>query len=172
MHKTKLECICKNCKFVITDYTNTSHHTHSHTNTIRKYKSGILLHNISSNHILIVQSRGNMWGFPKGSLEEGENFNDCAIRELREETGINLESDVLDTSVPYRLNHYVKYYYITTEEDYSDIGIHDDINNDANGICWIKLSCLKDLLVNDKIIFNYHARNCLYHYFKISKNNI
>ncbi len=28
------------------------------------------------------------WSFPKGKLEPGESFEDCAVREVREETGL------------------------------------------------------------------------------------
>ena len=42
-------------------------------------------------------------------------------------------------------------------------------NNDVNGICWINIECLKELYLNNKIKLNYHARNCLYKFFNISK---
>ncbi len=33
----------------------------------------------------------NIWGIPKGRMNPGETFEQCAIRETREETGINVE---------------------------------------------------------------------------------
>jgi 8-oxo-dGTP pyrophosphatase MutT (NUDIX family) len=38
--------------------------------------------------LLIRDSYAN-WGFPKGHLEEGERAEDAALREVREETGLN-----------------------------------------------------------------------------------
>jgi ADP-ribose pyrophosphatase YjhB (NUDIX family) len=166
----KILCMCKNCNIIVTPYSS-SHHVHCNNN-IRKYKSGIIIHNPTTNHVLIVQSRGNMWGFPKGSVEQGENFINCAIRELNEETGINIEEKDLDDTNAFRLNHYVNYYYVKTNNAYNTIGINDNEYNDANGICWIKLDCLKELMINNQLKFNYHARSCLFHYFGISKNNI
>mgnify|MGYP001375423102 CR=1 FL=1 len=165
-----MRCKCTECKFVITPYI--PKQQHHHNNSIRKYKSGILLYNPKTKSILIVQSRGNMWGFPKGSLEQGENFKECALREFREETGIVMKEDILDVTKEFKVNHFVKYYFVDTKREYNDIGINDDVNNDANGICWIKLDCLRDMMINNDLKFNYHARCCLFHYFGISKNSI
>ncbi|GMR48296.1 hypothetical protein PMAYCL1PPCAC_18491, partial [Pristionchus mayeri] len=63
----------------------------------RHYKStvptygGILLDS-SMNHILLVQgfyASKNSWGFPKGKVNESETPRECAIREVREETGFD-----------------------------------------------------------------------------------
>jgi len=43
--------------------------------------------------VLFMYRRGK-WDLPKGKLDPGENLADCAIREVKEETGIrNLELD-------------------------------------------------------------------------------
>jgi len=41
----------------------------------------------SQNEILMIFRRGK-WDLPKGKLDEGEKLKDCAIREVREETGL------------------------------------------------------------------------------------
>lgn len=41
----------------------------------------------TQNDILLIFRRGK-WDLPKGKLDEGENIRECAVREIREETGI------------------------------------------------------------------------------------
>jgi|SRR5215213_4949747 len=47
-------------------------------------------------HFLVIRAKKNPnhWIFPKGHIEDGESAKDAAIRELREEAGI--EATVLD----------------------------------------------------------------------------
>jgi 8-oxo-dGTP pyrophosphatase MutT (NUDIX family) len=42
----------------------------------------------NGNKILLIFRRGK-WDLPKGKLDEGENLAECALREIKEETGIN-----------------------------------------------------------------------------------
>lgn len=163
-----MRCMCGKCNFIITDY---KLKNIQYNNNIVKKKAGVILFNPEQNKILIIQSRGNLWGFPKGSFNTGETFNECAIRELTEETGIHLNPIVIENSQSHNVNENVRYYFVESCVDYSDVTLQYDKycdNNDVNGICWIKLECLQELYFNNKIKLNYHARNCLYKFFKIS----
>ena len=42
---------------------------------------------------LIIKQTDNHWGFPKGHVEEGETEEQTAIREIKEETNIDVELD-------------------------------------------------------------------------------
>ena len=40
-------------------------------------------------HFLLIKDSYHNWGFPKGHLESGERPEDAALREVREETGLD-----------------------------------------------------------------------------------
>lgn len=53
--------------------------------------AGVLLVN-EKNQLLLQKRRDNgMWGYPGGSMELGESFEDCAVREVLEETGLRCQ---------------------------------------------------------------------------------
>lgn len=39
--------------------------------------------------LLIYSNRNKLWGFPKGHLEEGETEREAAVREIKEEAGLD-----------------------------------------------------------------------------------
>ena len=55
--------------------------------------------------LLILEKNGNFWGFPKGHMEEGENEIQTALREVKEEVGLDVE---IDQNQRYTLNYVVK----------------------------------------------------------------
>lgn len=71
----------------------------------------------NENEILLVRHRkGNRqyWVLPGGRLEYGETFYECAVRELKEETGLDVEVDKLiylsEAIAPDRSRHIVNVY--------------------------------------------------------------
>lgn len=56
--------------------------------------AGVLLLNEKRELLLQKRADNGLWGYPRGSMELGESFKDCARREVQEETGLicgNLE---------------------------------------------------------------------------------
>ena len=48
------------------------------------------IYNPEKYNVLIIKQRlGDNWGLPKGHCEQGEDLEKCALREIREETGID-----------------------------------------------------------------------------------
>lgn len=48
---------------------------------------------IQGEKILIIQQAAGHWGFPKGHVEDGETEVETAIREIKEETNLDVEID-------------------------------------------------------------------------------
>lgn len=60
---------------------------------------------IKNNKILLVyEKRRNFWGLPKGHVEEGESEEETALREVREEVGLDVEIDITKR---YTLNYII-----------------------------------------------------------------
>jgi len=93
-------------------------------------KAGAVIFNPPTDSVLLVQSRGNLWGFPKGSIEENETIEAAAIREVREETGYEL--NITDLVKMHRVNNKVHYF-----ESYSDrhpLHVQKTPSNDVNSL--------------------------------------
>ena len=125
-------------------------------------KSGMLMYS-KSGKILIVQSRGRLWGAPKGSVERDESLEQCAVRELFEETGIKINVDKVwknrgrsknTNAAPLgkakRLKH--GFYFEVSDAPESKISIMDKFDSTGGG--WIKLSCLKTIERKGLVRFN------------------
>lgn len=113
----------------------------------KKKAGGILKH---KNRLLLVQSRGNKWGFPKGSLELNESVLDCALREVQEETSLLIP--FTDDDEKYYFNNVVFFYKnLESVPPIDHYKIKKIKNNDCSGIAWIDLECLETINDNDDI---------------------
>jgi hypothetical protein len=148
---------CKCCLFKKWNYLGPPH---NFTYDRKPKAGGILIH---KGRILILQSRGKKWGFPKGGLELGENFFECAHREVNEETSLQIEFNADDFVIQLKNTIYFVKYLETTPPK---INIYDlqQIGNDCTGICWIRLTCFCELVKNNKIYLNSGAREFAHNY--------
>lgn len=85
--------------------------------------------------LLLVHPTNSGWsratlGIPKGEIEEGEDIQLAAIRELKEETGIQLSADQLDSTVHTvdlfnKSNKYLRsiHYFVCRIHGLSEIGL-------------------------------------------------
>lgn len=75
----------------------------------------------SDKQILLVKHRKGprqYWVLPGGRLEYGEDFNECGVREVKEETGLDVEIDKIvflsEAIAPDRSRHIVNVYLSAT----------------------------------------------------------
>jgi len=110
--------------------------------------------------IILVQSNGNFWGFPKGGYENDETAIDCAKRETFEETGLDISLETFEKCGEiYRSKYYT--YFLLNLGNFSRGEINSIILRniqqeieDNTGITIIKISCLIKLYKNKMIKLN------------------
>lgn len=159
-------CICCDdlcCQLKVGYYNSKNKHKRQQNNMRNVTKAGCIFYDKEKDRILLVLTRNNKWGFPKGTIEEGETVKQCAIREVKEETGINISIDQLSCSIKI----YKTVYFFVEKKSY-DVEIQRDIpDNDVNGIGWIKVKCIDKLCENNKLKLNCQSRIALSKYFKL-----
>lgn len=80
-----------------------------------KQGAGGILINRSGDQILLVRGlKEGKWGPPKGHKENHERHWECALREIREETGLVLDCPVIPPSID--INGYT-FYLMQIEQD-------------------------------------------------------
>lgn len=70
-------------------------------------KAGAIIFNRNFDRVLLVKNRNSQkWGFPKGGSKYNEDYIQCANREVKEETNINLvDKGNIFSSI--KLSHYI-----------------------------------------------------------------
>lgn len=53
--------------------------------------------------VIVHRPKYDDWSFPKGKLDEGESFEEAALREVEEETGLSCELGVFVDEIEYQL---------------------------------------------------------------------
>ena len=158
------------CTIKISEYNSTTSQHNQHNEQIPRSpnntysrKAGVFIYDPKTDRVLLVQSRGNLWGSPKGTIKANESEIDCAIREVKEETGLQISSSNFKKYTMIRNN--ATYFYMEMEE--CDVNIQNHIpKNDANGIGWIKTNCIQELIEQGNIVLSKHCQLI----FKIFRN--
>jgi hypothetical protein len=142
------------------------------TYSFRK-KAGTILYIeniIGEIELILVQSNGNFWGFPKGGYENDETAIDCAKRETYEETGIDIS--LFEMNRIYKSKYYT--YFLLNLNNMTKGKIIDIISKnvqqeieDNTGITMIKISCLIKMYKNKMIKLNKQCIEILNRIFHI-----
>jgi len=96
--------------------------------------------------ILLIQAKGrNDWGFIKGKIENNETEKECAIRECKEEIGLNVN-----------INHLEQMIWNVTKRKNIGIFLLDDYNYNINvnelKLCFREIKKVKFFKLNYDII--------------------
>ena len=124
-------------------------------------KAGAFIEDKPHNKVLLIQSNGNMWGPPKGTTKYGETDRNCAIREVEEETGLQISPNEFTKAI--NIQNKAIYFYV--QRDICPVEIPTKyIDNDVTGITWINPDCLEKCIVNGNIKLSQHCRIVFYRF--------
>lgn len=90
--------------------------------------------------LVIHRPRYDDWSFPKGKLDPGETDEECALRELAEETGVGGELGVELTPVEY-VDHkgrpkLVRYWMVAVDSSDTTVD-HFEANDEVDVLGWM-----------------------------------
>ena len=161
MQRDLLKCECGECEIDSSRYKPS---WEVKTTNQRKRKAGVFIYDPETSRIVLVQSRGNLWGCPKGSLKDSETFKNGAVREVKEETGLAINPQSLE--IHHSINSSIKYFYF--EMKYKEVKVQKLPGNDANAVGWFNIKCLENLLKTRKMRLTLHTRNLLRRFLNFS----
>ena len=125
---------------------------------MREYSCGAILYTVENNkryYVLIMEANGS-YGFPKGHRNPNESDVDCALREIKEETGVVAKLDAnYKRTISYNLpNHNSKEvtYFLASYDNQDLIPEDNDILSAKKydiktALSLIKFNQVKDILV-------------------------
>lgn len=95
--------------------------------------------------IVIHRPKYDDWSLPKGKLEQGETDEDCAVREVEEETGLrcSLGSELPTIRYVDRKGRFKEVRYWSMEPD---SGVLQDGNDEVDEVRWVSLAQAYELL--------------------------
>lgn len=109
-------------------------------------RCGIIFH-YNGHYLCVVQRASGLTGFPKGSLYARESYENCALRELYEETGLKLNYSRIKSSrrILTHQNHIYFVVQASTLEIVNVIsnGTHPVDENEILQVEWLTLAELK-----------------------------
>ncbi|XP_034027357.1 m7GpppN-mRNA hydrolase-like [Thalassophryne amazonica] len=124
---------------------------HNYKKTIPVY--GAIILDETMRNVLLVQGYHGGWSFPCGKMEKGEKPIDCAIREVDEETGFNIETKICqDHYLEKKCANRVVGHYIILGVSKETI-FHPKTMNEIKNIQWFSIDKLSQKHKSDRQFF-------------------
>jgi 8-oxo-dGTP pyrophosphatase MutT (NUDIX family) len=95
----------------------------------------IVIDSETKNVLLVLGKKSHKWGFPKGHMEQGEDEEQTALRELYEETGIRWNHN-LTNRIRFKNNIYFVIY-VQRDMITKQIQIHD--HREIEQVAWLSM---------------------------------
>lgn len=150
------KCCMLYCKKVYTRFGPWNKHTSK--------TAGICVVDKENRSLLVVRSSTNKWSFPKGMVEKDETLTAAAVRELREETGINIDSNRLLKTPIYKDNNSI--YFMLFIDKYEKNIILTNYP-EITAIGWVNIDCLKNSTIFKR--FTITTKKIVNKFMKIKK---
>lgn len=84
---------------------------------MNKYRgAGVIIYNSNIDSLVIVKGNQNIYSFPKGHIKNNETLEECASRELNEETGVYISPEKIAQCNKIIIYEYVYFIMNVTEE--------------------------------------------------------
>lgn len=106
----------------------------------------------NNDKVLIEKSLHGFYGFPKGHVEDGETYEECAVRETFEETGIKV---FIDSKYSFKVSYLMqeKYpkqviYFIAFLNGSDEIKVQE---SEVESACWVDVSKVRGMLSFDNL---------------------
>ena len=108
------------------------------------------------------------WGIPKGHAHTGESFEECARREIREETGVSatLGQRLIEVSTSYKDEDKTVISWLAVAEG-DDTPRHDDPDNEVADARWFGVDELPEIHLYQRPLIA-HAVNMLWEMQKLA----
>ena len=113
-------------------------------------KAGGIIFNKDLDKVILVLNRlsyqkgENKWGLPKGHIEKNEKINICAMREIKEETGLDLK--LLSYHRCIKINN--SYYFVIVLNTNKEISLKAIDEDEIIFTKWFNLEQIKNLNKN------------------------
>ena len=120
----------------------------------KRLTGGIILDEHLKEIILVKGKLADKWSLPKGHLEPGESYLEGALREIKEETGLDIELKI--DVLPCILTNRGKLFLMSIPKEKCHFKIED--TNEIGEVRWYPLSKLKTLPKQNYMLRSLHDR--------------
>jgi ADP-ribose pyrophosphatase YjhB (NUDIX family) len=112
----------------------------------KKAGAGGIIVDASSGKLLVVKGTWK-WSLPKGHLDKGEKYHQCAMREIQEETNLNVDLNITDRYID--VKKYV--YYIILLHGVEKVEFKTNDPEEVQEVRWLPVEEIRELECNRQL---------------------